>query len=52
MKKSIITNTDEIQQYIKDIRKIPVISHEAQEEIFVLLKDKTTTKQQKEKTLQ
>lgn len=49
MKKSIITNTDEIQQYIKDIRKIPVISHEAQEEIFVLLKDKGTTKQQKEK---
>lgn len=49
MKKSIITNTDEIQQYIKDIRKIPVISHESQEEIFVLLKDKNTTKQQKEK---
>ena len=49
MKKSIITNTDEIQQYIKDIRKIPVISHEKQEEIFVLLKDKNTTKQEKEK---
>lgn len=49
MKKSIITNTDEIQQYIKDIRKIPVISHEKQEEIFVQLKDKNTTKQQKEK---
>ena len=49
MKKSIITNTDEIQQYIKDIRKIPVISHEKQEEIFLQLKDKNTTKQQKEK---
>jgi RNA polymerase primary sigma factor len=49
MKKSIITNTDEIQQYIKDIRKIPVISHEKQEEIFTLLKSKTTTKQEKEK---
>jgi RNA polymerase primary sigma factor len=49
MKKSIITNTDEIQQYIKDIRKIPVISHEKQEEIFVLLKDKNTTKTEKEK---
>ena len=49
MKKSIITNTDEIQQYIKDIRKIPVISHEKQEEIFVLLKDKNTTKKEKEK---
>jgi RNA polymerase primary sigma factor len=49
MKKSIITNTDEIQQYIKDIRKIPVISHEKQEEIFILLKDKSITKQEKEK---
>jgi RNA polymerase primary sigma factor len=49
MKKSIIANTDEIQQYIKDIRKIPVISHEKQEEIFTLLKSKTTTKQEKEK---
>ena len=40
MKKSIITNTEEIQQYIKDIRKISVISHERQEEIFTLLNDK------------
>ena len=49
MKKSMITNTDEIQQYIKDIRKIPVISHEKQEEIFELLKSKSTTKIEKEK---
>jgi RNA polymerase primary sigma factor len=34
MKKSIIINTEEINQYIKDIRKIPVITHERQEEIF------------------
>jgi len=34
MSKSIIVSTEEIQQYIKDIRKIPVISHQRQEEIF------------------
>jgi len=39
MKKSIIVSTEEIQQYIKDIRKIPVISHERQEEIFTQLKN-------------
>ena len=48
MKKSIIINTEEIQQYIKDIRKIPVISHERQEEIFKSLISKETS--QKEKT--
>ena len=47
MKKSIITNTEEIQQYIKDIRKIPVISHERQEEIFTSLKK--ITKEEKSK---
>ena len=49
MKKSIITNTEEIQQYIKDIRKISVISHERQEEIFTLLNDKKTSKELKSK---
>ena len=49
MKKSIITNTEEIQQYIKDIRKISVISHERQEEIFALLNDKKITKELKSK---
>ncbi len=39
MKKSIILNPEEIQTYIKDIRKIPVISHERQDEIFELLRD-------------
>ena len=34
MKKTKITNSDEIQEYIKDIRKIKVITHERQEEIF------------------
>ncbi len=50
MKKSVIINTEEIQQYIKDIRKIPVISHERQEEIFKKLNSKTITKEEK-KTL-
>jgi RNA polymerase primary sigma factor len=44
MKKSILINTEEIQQYIKDIRKIPVITHERQDEIFLLLKDSSITK--------
>ncbi len=39
MKKSIILNPEEIQTYIKDIRKIPVISHERQDEIFELLRN-------------
>jgi RNA polymerase primary sigma factor len=47
MKKSIIINTEEIQQYIKDIRKIPVISHERQEEIFKQLNCPTTTNNEK-----
>ena len=51
MKKSIIINTEEIQQYIKDIRKIPVISHERQEEIFVLLISKETPKKVKTELL-
>ena len=37
MKKSILVNPDEIQLYIKDLRKIPVMSHQRQEEIFELL---------------
>ena len=44
MKKSIIVSTEEIQQYIKDIRKIPVISHERQEEIFNQLKNPKISK--------
>ena len=49
MKKSIIINTEEIQQYIKDIRKIPVITHERQEEIFKELNNKQITKPQRTK---
>ena len=36
-----IVNTDDIQIYLKDLRKIPVITSERQEEIFVLLSKKT-----------
>ena len=34
LKKTILKNTDELQQYVKDLKRIPVISHERQEEIF------------------
>ncbi len=47
MNKSILANTEEIQQYIKDIRKNPVISHERQEQIFERLNDKNITKHEK-----
>jgi RNA polymerase primary sigma factor len=49
MKKSILINTEEVQQYIKDIRKIPVISNERQEEIFKLLNGKNLTKNDRKK---
>jgi len=51
MAKSILINTEEIQQYIKDIRKIKVISHERQDEIFKELIRKDITKTQKQKLL-
>lgn len=47
MKKSILISTEEIQQYIKDIKKIPVLSHERQDEIFKLLNNKNISKQEK-----
>ena len=49
MKKSIIISTEEIQQYIKDIRKIPVISHERQEIIFGELRNPNISKKDKNK---
>lgn len=48
MSKTIIPNTEEFQQYIKDLKKIPVISHERQEEIFQLLQNKEITKKEKD----
>lgn len=47
MKKSIIINSEEIQTYIKDIRKIPVITHDRQDEIFESLKKKNISNQEK-----
>ena len=49
MKKSILVNTDELTNYIKDLRKIPVITHERQEVIFASLNNKKTTKEEKQK---
>ena len=51
MSKSILINTEEIQNYIKDIRKIKVITHERQDEIFKRLKDKEITKKEKTELL-
>jgi RNA polymerase primary sigma factor len=47
MNKSIIINTEEIQHYIKDIKKIPVITHERQDEIFKKLLERNTTETEK-----
>lgn len=51
IKKSITLNTEEFQQYIRDLKKIPVISHERQEEIFKNLNKKDIDKKEKEKLL-
>jgi len=49
MQKSKIINADEVQNYLKDLKKIPVITHERQDEIFKLLKDKNITNEEKGK---
>jgi RNA polymerase primary sigma factor len=38
LKKTILQNTEEFQQYVRDLKKIPVITHERQELIFEELK--------------
>jgi RNA polymerase primary sigma factor len=45
MKKPYLSNSDEIQEYISDLKKIPVISHARQEEIFLELRNKKITKE-------
>jgi len=50
-KKSIILNTEEFQKYLSDLRKIPVISHERQEEIFAILNNPKTDKKEKKELL-
>lgn len=51
MAKSILISTEEIQSYIKDLRKIKVISHERQEEIFKQLRDPQLGKREKQELL-
>ena len=51
MSKTPLQNTDELQQYIKDLKRIPVISHERQDEIFLLLQKNDITKKEREKLL-
>lgn len=48
MSKSILVNTEEILYYIKDLRRIKVISHERQTEIFTELKRKDITQKEKD----
>jgi RNA polymerase primary sigma factor len=48
MKKNIIFSTEEIRQYIKDIRKIPILTHERQEFIFAELQRKNLDKSRKQ----
>ncbi len=45
-KKHIIINTEEIQQYLKDLKKIPVITHQRQDEIFEQLIKKELPKEE------
>jgi len=47
MAKSLLINTEEIQNYIKDIRKIKVITHERQNIIFELLKNQDLPKKER-----
>jgi RNA polymerase primary sigma factor len=49
MQKSRIINTDEVQNYLKDLKKIPVITHERQSEIFKQLRTKEITSEEKVK---
>ena len=49
MKKHIIINSDELQYYLKDLRKISVITHEEQDEIFNKLKEKNISELEKSK---
>jgi len=50
MKKTApIVKTEEINYYIKDLKKIPVISHERENEIFSQLKDSNLTKPERQK---
>ena len=47
MRKNIIINTEELQYYLKDLKKIPVITSERQEKIFEEMKTASPEKQDK-----
>lgn len=51
MKKATIVSSDEIQHYMKDIRKIPMISHERQLELFREFNDINTSDKVKKELL-
>lgn len=51
MAKTLLINTEEIQNYIKDIRKIKVITHLRQNEIFETLKNKDLPKKERQALL-
>lgn len=45
----IIENTDEIRLYFNDVKKIPILDREREEEIFNLLDSKKVSKEEKDK---
>ena len=51
MSKSILINSEELQNYIKDLRRIPVITHEEQDEIFKELKREDLTPKERHNCL-
>jgi RNA polymerase primary sigma factor len=51
MSKTVLINTDEIRTYLKDIRKIKIITHERQNEIFKSLKNPLISKEERRKLL-
>lgn len=48
LKKTILLNTEEFQLYVKDLKRIPVITHERQEQIFQELNRPEISKKEKE----
>lgn len=50
-KQEILLSGDEINHYIKDIRKIELITHERQDEIFLQLKDENLPTKERKKLL-
>ena len=47
MRKNIIINTEELQYYLKELKRIPVISHERQDEIFKLFREGNIDEEEK-----